>query len=647
MTSKCNIYTAAILILSLVDLSWFVIPCQAQNTAPKAMHAIRIRNGMGTNRIYTNSQFAFEMKIPPELSPVPKVETEKQNIFVSKDGQVQLKVLGQYNEEEKTFPEEYEYQLGQYLNAQVTYKTINKKYFVISGFQDEKIFYLKEIPVSQEGGQIFISFDMEFPQSAKEIWDKVLLKCVKTFGPIPGQKFVLEKDLYDPEEIRPEGFMQLPGMSFQVFPGDGLAKVSWDKVSGAIGYELDISSTKPAQREVIKKISLPQKSTETVVEGLVNGSSYKFEMHPIFRSGTGGGSIQFKWIGTEADINLPAPANFTVQTLKGVDNLNWDEVPNSIGYMVYRSEDGKCYTSLTRYGIHTNKYSYQSLKTRDKYYYAVEAYKSGELPPKYGWAVIGVTPSIEAPPPQEASLLPAQTICPTPYPDSSNYAVSQTIDLTKVKEGFDGKLVLWLGKEPNRNWKPERPEQFKWYLLKPIIKLMDASGNEINRQYFEYENPIATLEVVNPVDNEPPVYLMTSTSMDEKGNGFSLSRIFCVVGGKLDHLKAEETFGEKRVSLPIFLERGDGGREAGNWKWVPSSSPGQKDILFWSTMAPRGSIMSGNLNPTPSTDYVRYHFDGKQWINYKKSEEGFVGYSDKIFPGENWFPDESFFPKTP
>ena len=78
----------------------------------------------------------------------------------------------------KTLPKEYETVIVERGAKNVSYKTLGKNSFAISGKADGRIFYQKTM--RNVRGQ-FITFMIEYDESRKSVYDKAVAKMVKSF----------------------------------------------------------------------------------------------------------------------------------------------------------------------------------------------------------------------------------------------------------------------------------------------------------------------------------------------------------------------------------------------------------------------------------------------------------------------------------
>lgn len=75
---------------------------------------------------------------------------------------------------------EYQRKLDLLGDVHVTYNVFKKNFFVISGLRDDKVYYLKEIPIDVEGVLVFGSLEVTFPQADKATWDPILTVCANS-----------------------------------------------------------------------------------------------------------------------------------------------------------------------------------------------------------------------------------------------------------------------------------------------------------------------------------------------------------------------------------------------------------------------------------------------------------------------------------
>ncbi len=131
---------------------------------------------------YVNARYQFEVLFPKDLlKPNPPPDNNDGRSFDSDDKQVYMVVWGGYNVMGNTWKEDFKSALDGFEDAQITYKIFKKNMFVISGMRKDKIFYRKQLRVTEEGGEVFLGFEIEYPKKDKEIWNAIAAKCANSF----------------------------------------------------------------------------------------------------------------------------------------------------------------------------------------------------------------------------------------------------------------------------------------------------------------------------------------------------------------------------------------------------------------------------------------------------------------------------------
>ncbi len=134
--------------------------------------------GKVTYMTYVNARFHFEVKFPRHLvAPEPPPDNNDGRNFYSKDKKVHMVVVGQYNALGYTWKDEYKNALKLLKDTKVTYKVFKDKSFVISGFRGDKIFYHKEMTVTQDNNEVYLTFEIEYPRQDKGIWNDIAATC--------------------------------------------------------------------------------------------------------------------------------------------------------------------------------------------------------------------------------------------------------------------------------------------------------------------------------------------------------------------------------------------------------------------------------------------------------------------------------------
>ncbi len=145
----------------------------------------------GEYSTFTDTKYGFEIKYPKAIG---KVQQEPGILWIQigkevATGDKDCLFLTQFrlNRDRHSWVSEYQKYLDIFKNKsgddQITYKTFNPDFFVISGTLLGRIFYHKEIAFRRDGKWFALIFHMAFLQTQKKVWDPVLVECVKTLNP--------------------------------------------------------------------------------------------------------------------------------------------------------------------------------------------------------------------------------------------------------------------------------------------------------------------------------------------------------------------------------------------------------------------------------------------------------------------------------
>lgn len=99
----------------------------------------------GDYQTYHNERFDYSISYPANylVMEPPPANGDGRN-FVSKDRRVEMVVYGHHNALEESLDEIYEAEFqGEKAKREITYKVLKKKWFVISGYDGQKVFYQK------------------------------------------------------------------------------------------------------------------------------------------------------------------------------------------------------------------------------------------------------------------------------------------------------------------------------------------------------------------------------------------------------------------------------------------------------------------------------------------------------------------------
>ena len=123
---------------------------------------------------YGNARFGYSISYPTSLKPQGEAENGDGQVF--KNADAELRVWGSNNALMRTLNEEYQSALNDF-GAGVTYKTLLKNGFVISGKKGGKIFYQKTFLKDDQ----FFTFTFEYKESKKSVYDSITTKIAKSF----------------------------------------------------------------------------------------------------------------------------------------------------------------------------------------------------------------------------------------------------------------------------------------------------------------------------------------------------------------------------------------------------------------------------------------------------------------------------------
>jgi len=131
---------------------------------------------------YYNPRFEFSVAYPSNiLIPGPPAWNGAGRIFRSTEGATEMRVFGGYNALFQTLSGVYKRECA-VRGRKITYKAFNGNWFVISGYEGQNVFYLKQILKNDElKNEIFLTLTIEYPKSKKNILDPVTAIIAKSF----------------------------------------------------------------------------------------------------------------------------------------------------------------------------------------------------------------------------------------------------------------------------------------------------------------------------------------------------------------------------------------------------------------------------------------------------------------------------------
>jgi hypothetical protein len=125
-------------------------------------------------RTYTNARYGYSIAYPAHLlTPQGEADNGDGQIFRSRDGQAEMRVYGSQDLGGGLAAAYAEAQDGK----NVVYKTMKRNWFVVSGYNGEKIFYQKTMI---RGGELK-TFTIEYDESQKSTYDAVTARIARSF----------------------------------------------------------------------------------------------------------------------------------------------------------------------------------------------------------------------------------------------------------------------------------------------------------------------------------------------------------------------------------------------------------------------------------------------------------------------------------
>jgi hypothetical protein len=125
---------------------------------------------------YVNTDYHFEIDYPNTLIPQGESDSKDGQTFISADKKVTLwayadrshNLIDDATDTNLTFEQYYKREIKSTKKRTVTYKTFSKNFFVVSGTENDKIFYRKTI--NTENG--WFTFELLYATSEKNIYNK-------------------------------------------------------------------------------------------------------------------------------------------------------------------------------------------------------------------------------------------------------------------------------------------------------------------------------------------------------------------------------------------------------------------------------------------------------------------------------------------
>lgn len=125
-------------------------------------------------KTYTNARYSYSISYPSHLL-VPQGEADNGDgqAFRSRDGLTELRVYGSQDMGGGLEQAYREAQSGK----SISYKTIRRDWFVVSGYHGGKIFYQK----TMFRDDVLKTFTIEYDESRKSVYDAVTARIARSF----------------------------------------------------------------------------------------------------------------------------------------------------------------------------------------------------------------------------------------------------------------------------------------------------------------------------------------------------------------------------------------------------------------------------------------------------------------------------------
>ncbi len=128
-------------------------------------------------KTYTNVRFEYSVSYPSDLlKPQGEADNGDGQVFKSDDGTTEMRVYGGYNALNQTMKQIYQDAINDVGAANVTYKILQANLFVVSGKNNDKIYYRKTV----RSGDRLLTFSIEYDAANKPIDDAVTAKIANS-----------------------------------------------------------------------------------------------------------------------------------------------------------------------------------------------------------------------------------------------------------------------------------------------------------------------------------------------------------------------------------------------------------------------------------------------------------------------------------
>jgi hypothetical protein len=127
---------------------------------------------------YCNARFEYCVSYPTGiLIPEPVAGNGDGRRFWTKDQEVKMMVYGRNNALDQKLAELYAMESTDKAEHAVSYKLKKKSWFVVSGIENDKVFYQKTILRNDQ----FLTFRIEYPRNQRKLFDPITAKIAASF----------------------------------------------------------------------------------------------------------------------------------------------------------------------------------------------------------------------------------------------------------------------------------------------------------------------------------------------------------------------------------------------------------------------------------------------------------------------------------
>ena len=156
-------------------------------------------------------------------------------------------------------------------------------------------------------------------------------------------------------------------------------KISWQKMSGAVGYDIYRSTSRDKGFVKTKTLSSATVAAADgyVDTGLDTGRNYYYKLQAKYPTSDGNTKFSKMSAVSYAKPELNKPSIKTKKTKKGI-SVNWKRVDGASGYVIYKatSKNGKYKKVKTIKKSSTKTWTDKKVKSKKKYHYKVKAYRN-------------------------------------------------------------------------------------------------------------------------------------------------------------------------------------------------------------------------------------------------------------------------------